>query len=82
MSHTLTIRDVQKADKAWLKAEAKLRKISMEELVRRIIHDTRQTNSATTRPSEIIKQVFGENHGVDLPKRGRYGLRPIDLENH
>lgn len=75
MSSTVTVRDVEPGDKAWLKREARRLGISMEELVRRLIRRGRERARLREKPSEAFRKYFGPDHGVDLPAR-RLGYRP------
>lgn len=79
MTSTITVRDVDPRDKTWLQREAKRLGISMEELVRRLIHEMRRKAEAPEKPSEVFRRYFGPEHGVELPPRGKYGYRPIEF---
>lgn len=81
MSATITVRRMDPADKAWLKSEARLAGISMEEFVRRIIRDKREALRSRMRPSEAFGRYFGPEHGVELPLRGCYGYRPVEFRD-
>ena len=81
MSATITVRRMDPADKAWLKSEARLAGISMEEFVRRIIRDKREALRRRMRPSEAFGRYFGPEHGVELPLRGCYGYRPVEFRD-
>lgn len=83
MSSTMiTVRDIDKADKAWLKAEARRLGISMEELVRRVIREKRERAKPTKKPSEIARRLFGPEHGFDLP-RGKFPYKPrVKFDSH
>lgn len=76
MSTTLTVRDIDPADKSWLRREARHVGVSMEELVRRLIRAQRTKTEGRPKPSEAFARHFGELHGVDLPTRARYGHNP------
>lgn len=80
MSSTITVRDIARGDKSWLQREAKRLGVSMEELVRRLIHEKRQKTEPREKPSEIVKRIFGPEHGVELPPRGNYSYRPIEFD--
>jgi hypothetical protein len=82
MSSTITVRDIDAGDKAWLKYEARRRGVSMEELVRRLIHERRERTQRNSSPSEAFKRYFGPQHGVDLPLRSRYGYRPVEFDGN
>ncbi len=77
MSTTITVRNMDPRDKSWLKREAHRRGVSMEELVRHLIHKGRENTECRVKPSEAFKLYFGPEHGVELPPRGRYGYRPV-----
>ena len=77
MSSTVTVRDIDPGDKSWLKCEARRCGISMEEFVRRLIHENRGKAESRTKPSEAFKLYFGPEHGVDLPLPERYGYKPV-----
>ena len=79
MSTILTIRDIDPKDKAWLKREDRSSGISIEELVRRLIHEKRTKREPRTKPSEIFAQYFGEEHGFEVPLSKNYGYRPISF---
>ena len=79
MSSTITVRDVDSKDKSWLKREARHVGVSMEELVRRLIHEKREKAERRTKPSEAFKHYFGPEHGVELPPLDRYTYRPVEL---
>lgn len=67
MSTSLTVRDIDSADKSWLKHEARHVGVSMEEFVRRLIHEKRTKTERRPKPSEAFARHFGEQHGVELP---------------
>ena len=79
MSSTITVRRMDPGDKAWLKSEARLAGVSMEEFVRRMIRDGRTGSRRRMRPSEAFTRCFGPEHGVELPLRRRYGYRPVEF---
>ncbi len=81
MSATITVRNMDEGDKAWVRREARRLGVSMEEFVRRLIHERREKSENRAKPSEIFKRYFGPEHGVELPPRARYGYRPLDLSN-
>ncbi len=76
MSTSLTVRDIDPADKSWLRREAREVGVSMEELVRRLIHAQRNKTERRAKPSEAFARHFGERHGVELPTRARYRHNP------
>ena len=77
MSTSLTVRDIDPADKSWLRREARHVGVSMEELVRRLIHEKRTRTERRPKPSEAFARHFGERHGVELPTPPRPGYRPL-----
>ncbi len=79
MSSTITVRDIDPGDKSWLKREAHHFGVSMEELVRRLIHEKRAMAECRTKPSEAFKRYFGPEHGVELQSPERYGYRPVEF---
>lgn len=81
MSTTITVRDLDPGDKSWLKREAHHLGISMESLVRRLIHERRESAQRRTVPSEVFKRYFGPEHGVDLSLRRQHGYRPVEFQD-
>ena len=79
MSSTVTVRDIEPGDKAWLKREARRLGISMEELVRRLIRRGRQRARLREKPSEAFRKYFGPENGIDLPARQRFRYRPVEF---
>ncbi len=79
MSTSLTVRDIDPADKSWLKREARHVGVSMEEFVRRLIHERRAKTERRPKPSEAFARHFGERHGVELPARPRRGYSPLSF---
>ena len=79
MSKSITVRDIDPADKSWLKREARQVGVSMEEFVRRMIQEKREKTENRLRPSEAFARHFGERHGVELPARSRAGHRPLSF---
>ena len=73
MSTSLTVRSIDPADKSWLRREARHIGVSMEELVRRLIHEKRTKTEGRPKPSEAFARHFGERHGIELPTPVRYG---------
>jgi hypothetical protein len=72
----ITVRDIDPADKRWLKAEAKRLGISMEELARRAIREKRERAGGGEKPSEVIRRLFGPESEIDLGARAKFKLRP------
>ena len=79
MSTSLTVRDIDPADKSWLRREARHVGVSMEEFVRRLIHEKRTKTERRPKPSEAFARHFGEQHGVELLSRTRCGYRPLSF---
>ena len=79
MSSVITVRDIDLGDKSWLKREARHRGVSMEELVRRLIHERREKSESHTKPSEAFRRYFGPDHGVELPLPALHGYRTLVL---
>lgn len=80
MSSVITVRNIDPGDKSWLRREARHQGISMEELVRRLIHERRERSETRyTKLSEAFRHYFGPDHGVELPSPVRYGYKPVSL---
>lgn len=77
MSSVITVRDIDPGDKAWLRQEASHVGLSMEEYVRRLIHEKREKTQRRPKPSEVFRTHFGPERGVELPPRGRYRHQPV-----
>lgn len=61
----------------WSPDRASHQGVSMEELVRRLIHERREKSESHTKPSEAFRRYFGPEHGVELPLQDRHGYRPL-----
>ena len=81
MSSTITVRDIDPGDKAWLQAEAKRVGLSMELYVRKMIEEKRANTQQQEKPSQVFKRYFGPENGVDLPELPKVGARPIDFSD-
>ena len=79
MSTSITVRDLDPGDKSWLRREARQIGVSMEELVRRLIHEKRAKTERRLKPSEAFARHFGEEHGVELPPPARRGYKPLSF---
>ena len=79
MSSVITVRDIDPGDKAWLRHEARHIGLSMEEYVRRLIHENREKAERRLKPSEAFKRHFGPKHGIELPPPKRYRHKPISF---
>lgn len=79
MSTSITVRNIDPADKSWLRREARRVGVSMEELVRRLIHEERTKTEHRPKPSETFARHFGERHGVELPTPARRSYRPLSF---
>ena len=79
MGTSITVRDMDPGDKSWLQREARQAGMSMEELVRRLIHEKRIRTERRPKPSEAFARFFGEAHGVELPAPAPGGYKPLSL---
>ena len=79
MGTSITVRDIDSGDKSWLRRESRQLGVSMEELVRRLIHEKRAKTERRPKPSEAFARHFGEEHGVQLPPPIRYGYKPLSF---
>ena len=79
MGTSITVRDIDPGDKSWLRREARHVGVSMEELVRRLIHEKRAKTERRPKPSEVFARHFGEKHGVELPPRARCSYKPLSF---
>ena len=79
MGSVITVRNIDPGDKSWLEREACRHRISMEEFVRRLIHEKREKTEQRDTPSEVFRRYFRPEHGVDLPLPKQYGCRPVVL---
>lgn len=79
MSTSITVRDVDPGDKSWLRREARHVGVSMEEFVRRLIHEKRTKTEHRPKPSEAFARHFGERHGIELPAPARRSYRPLSF---
>ena len=59
MSSSIIIRAIDPRDKSWLQREARQIGVSMEELVRRLIHEKRTKTERRLTPSEAFARHFG-----------------------
>ena len=75
MGTSITIRNIDPKDKSWLRREARQAGVSMEELVRHLIHEQRTKTKPRPKPSEVFARHFGEQHGVELPTQAGCGYR-------
>jgi len=79
MGTSITVRDIDLGDKSWLRREARQAGVSVQELVRRLIHDKRSKTAHRSKPSEAFARHFGEEHGVELPPPIRCGYKPLSF---
>ncbi len=79
MGTSITVRHIDPGDKSWLRREARQVGVSMEELVRRLIHEKRAKTERRPKPSEAFARHFGERHGVELPSPARCGYKPLSF---
>ncbi len=70
MGSSIIVRDIDPGDKSWLRREERQFGVSMEEFVRRLIHEKRTRTEHRPKPSEAFARYFGEEHGVELPPCG------------
>ena len=76
MSNSIAVRDIDPGDKSWLRREARQIGVSMEELVRRLIHEKCTKTERRLKPSEAFARHFGEEHGVELSSPVRRNHEP------
>ena len=81
MGASITVRDIDPGDKSWLRRESRQLGVSMEELVRRLIHEKRAKTERRLKPSEAFARHFGEEHGIELPPPVRCGYKPLSFSN-
>ena len=81
MSTSITVRDIDPVDKFWLRREARQVGVSMEELVRRLIHEKRTRTESRPKPSEAFARHFGEEYGVELPPPVRCGYKAFSFSD-
>ena len=79
MGTSISVRGLDPGDKSWLRCEARQVGVSMEELVRRLIHEKRAKSERRTEPSEAFVRHFGEEHGIELPPRVRRAYKPLSF---
>ena len=79
MNTSITVRKIDPGDKSWLRREARQIGVSVEELVRRLIHEKRTKTERRLKPSEVFARHFGEGHGVELPPPDRRGYQPLSF---
>ena len=79
MNTSITVRDIHPGDKSWLRREARQIGVSMEELVRRMIHEKRTKTERSLKPSEAFAKHFGTKHGLELPPPVRRGQKPLSF---
>ncbi|MDE0711060.1 MAG: hypothetical protein OXH60_02890 [Rhodospirillales bacterium] len=79
MSSSMTVFDIGPGDKFWLRREARRIGMSMEERVRRLIHEKRAKTARGLKSSEAFARHFGEEHGVELPFPVRRGHEPLSF---
>ncbi len=77
MSTSITIRHMDPGDKSWLQRESRRIGVSMEELVRRLIHEKRIKTERRPKPSEAFARYFGEEHGAEIPPPAPSGYKPL-----
>ena len=77
MSSVITVRDLDPADRAWLRREASRAGLSMEEYVCRLIREKRENVERRLKPSEVFERHFGPKHGIELSPPKSYRHKPI-----
>ena len=73
----ITVRDIDPDDKSWVRHEAEHHGVSMEEYVRRLIHEERKLSEGHQKPSAAFRRYFGAEHGIELPLPESHGYRPL-----
>ena len=73
----ITVRDIDPGDKSWVRREAEHHGVSMEEYVRRLIHEKRKTSGGHQKPSAAFRLYFGAEHGIELRLPSSYGYWPV-----
>ena len=81
MSNGITVRDIDPDDKSRLQREAHQIGVSMEELVRRLIHEKRTMTERRLKPSEAFARYFGEKHDVEFPSPVRRVYPPLSFSH-
>ena len=81
MSSSITVHDIDPGDKSWFKREARQVGVSMEEFVRRLIHEKRTKNERRVKLSEAFARHFGVEYGVDLPSPARRSYKQLSFSN-
>ncbi len=81
MRTTITVRNLDPSDKAWVEQEAKRLGLSMEAFIRRLVHEKRREREAAETPSATFAALFGPEHGVDLPFESHAAYRPLDFSD-
>ncbi len=79
MTTSIIVRDIDPGDKALLQREFRQTEVSMDELVRRLIHEQRTKAEHRSKPSEAFARHFGVDHGIDFSPPVRCGFRPLSL---
>ena len=67
MSTGIAVRDIDLEDNSWLRREARQIGVSMEELVRRLIHDRRTKTERRLKPSEAFARIMAEKRRRGAP---------------
>lgn len=79
MNSTIAVQEIDPRDEAWAQREAHLAGISMENFVRRIVHEKRERAMRRSKPSDAFRHYFGPEHGVELLLPCRFGQRRAGL---
>ena len=77
MGTCISVRDIDSGDMSWLRREARRTGVSIEELIRQLIHQKRAKSERQPKPSEVFARHFGEQNGVELPPPVRCGYKPL-----
>lgn len=64
-STSITVRDIDPAGKSWLEREARQVGVSVEEFMRRMIHEKREKAESRPRPSEAFARCSGSGTGLN-----------------
>ena len=75
MNTSITVRDIDLSDKSWLQREAHQIGVSMEEMVRRLIHEKRTKTERRLKPAEAFAQHFRRSMASS------FRLRPVVTTN-
>lgn len=77
MGSVITLRNLEPGDRTWLRHQARLAGLSVEEYVRRLIREKREESEPRHKPSEVFGKHFGATHGTELPPTRRYRHKAV-----